>query len=243
MTRWARWAILAVGSRWAGWAGRSVGAWLSGLSIAARSSVVAGQTGWSSLAIGTLVTGSVGSALSGSAGVTAFAIWAWWSGRSVRAGWSSRAGLSVVAWLAWWAWWSVVSSWASWAWWAWWARWAWVAWWDLNLLADNWRSAWLSWSARSAGSTGLAVGARVASASRMTRSAASFASASLTLDDGAVRGEASNVDWSASLGAHLLHDVTSGRLAILQIALGLLLHVVNKVVNHRHGDADGEDGD
>jgi hypothetical protein len=78
----------------------------------------------------------------------------------------------------------------------------------------------------------------------VTGSAASFAAAaSLTLDDGAVGGETGDVDRSTGLRAHLLHDVASGRLAILQVSLRLLLDVVDKVVNHRHGDANGQNGD
>jgi hypothetical protein len=69
--------------------------------------------------------------------------------------------------------------------------------------------------------------------------AAAAIASSLTLDDGSVGG---NFHWLAGLGAHLLHDVTGRRLAVLQVALGLLLNMVNKVVNHGHGNADGEDG-
>jgi hypothetical protein len=68
--------------------------------------------------------------------------------------------------------------------------------------------------------------------------AAATVASGLTLDDGAVGGDFHGL---AGLGAHLLHDVTGRRLAVLQVALGLLLNVVNKVVNHGHGDADGED--
>jgi hypothetical protein len=71
----------------------------------------------------------------------------------------------------------------------------------------------------------------------MSGAAATIAS-SLTLDDGTVGG---NFHGLVGLGAHLLHDVTGRRLAVLQVALGLLLNVVNKVVNHGHGDADRED--
>jgi hypothetical protein len=78
----------------------------------------------------------------------------------------------------------------------------------------------------------------------VTGFAASFAAAtSLTLGDGAVGGESGDVDWSARLRAHLLHDVAGGRLAVLQVALRLLLDVVNKVVNHRHRNANRQDGD
>jgi len=253
-SRWAGRSRLSIGAWWSIGSGWSFGTRWSGLAVFSWLSGGTGWAGWSGISGLSWLSGSGGLADCWGSGIARGSSWSslsGWSGGSLRArfaGWCVGSWFASIAGRSW------VTSRSWWAGWAGWSLWARLAWWRRDWLAwGGWR---LSGGARKTRGAGFAVLARLASTTgwawrswQTATVAASSADAWAGVDNGSV-AVSFGLTTSAVVGTafsgnslqmvHLRPDVFGGALAEGHLVMHLSAHMVNVVVDHRQGDADGK---
>jgi len=243
---WGSWWSLWSRASWLSWASRlswaSWLAWCSGISWWSWGSLASllGLGWWSWL--------SWASWLSGASGVSCWSWWSWWAGSWVAA---ALAGLSWASGLACWSWW---------AWLAWLTARARPAWGGgdrgAHVLGRLAGASWLSWASGVAGVSWWAggsswAGASTAAASRAAASTSSSASNVAAAVNSGVAGAVAGLTSGTVASCNrdglqvvdLRPDVLGGALALAELSVHGVAHVLHILVEHGQGEAHGDERD